>query len=315
MRKQKILFYKIIVFLTLIILHCIPAAAQRLGSEKSLRTAKFRAAPNDLSFTRVVDLKTGVVFRVYYDEKSVDAAAAAVPVLAAFYRNLSLLLNADAGSTEWASAVFTQNPNYVSPRLCNEVRWKVKVEENGTLGSVGLEDLYVTIPHEQAHSIQKTYFSDLPRWFAEGQANWAGLKVTSQWKPELAKKHRDFLSDSRRELTVPVNLSGWGAVRIKREAVLRQVTPEVRARMEKDPNYEASGPFTFTQDDFTSDESNLAARYFAALEIFELMEKSAPQGIRNLNGKLWKLPETPDTEKLSVMIKQLTNYDVVPQLK
>lgn len=166
----------------------VPAQKSKHGLQSKLKVSSFRAFQKDLPFVQVVDLSSGAVFRVYFDEGSQKTAKASLRPLASFYEHLARIMNVNAGEVAWASVVFTQNKEYVPPRIGREVRWTVSVDDTGELGAKGLEDLYQTIPHEQVHAIQGTFVENLPRWFAEGQAEWGGLQITERWQPKMSEK-------------------------------------------------------------------------------------------------------------------------------
>lgn len=285
-------------------------------TQSQLKKVRLRAAEDDLPSIRVVDLKNGAVFRVYFDKSSARVAEDSIPILAAFYRELAEITGVDGGQVNWSSVAFVQNAEYNPPRRGGEVRWKVVIDSNGQLGPTGITDLYSTIPHEQVHAIQGTFASGLPRWFNEGQATWAGLKVTERWRPELARKERASLAQANKAATGTLNLPKWGGVQVKPEAILRQLTPEQRERMQKDPTYQPPGPFSFRPDDFISDESNARARYGASLEIFERLERSA--GRKRLHAwfrSVWQQRAGVNTEKLVALAHEQTGLDISPWVK
>jgi hypothetical protein len=285
-------------------------------AQSQLKKVRLRATQDDLASIRVVDLKNGTVFRVYFDEGSAQVAEDSVPVLAAFYRELAEIIGIDGGRVDWSSVAFVQNPEYNPPRRGGEVRWKVLVESNGQIGPAGINDLYLVLPHEQVHAIQGTFTGDLPRWFKEGQATWAGLKVTERWRPELARKERAGLTQAHKAANEPLKLPVWGGVRVKPEAILRQLTPEQRERMLKDPTYEAPGPFTFGQGDFISDESSARARYGASLDVFERLEQSAGRKVMHAWFRsAWQQGSDLKTEKLVTLAREQTKVDISQWVK
>jgi hypothetical protein len=314
--KSKI--FNLIICLALVALGIVPVLAQKSKRELQprLKVSSFRAYQKDLTFVRVVDMSNGAVFRVYFDEGSQKTAKESIQLLASFYEQLARILSVDAGEVDWSAVVFTQNKNYVPPRIGGEVRWTVRVDEAGRLGVEGLEDLYYLIPHEQVHAIQKTFVENLPRWFAEGQAEWGGLQVTERRQPKLSVKRRADLASSILKAKQPLNLQGWGGVNVKPEAILRQVTPEQRERMAKDPNYSPPGPFKFNADDFISDESNTLARYGAARNLFGSLEKSAGRAkMRALFKEVWKNEKGLKTDELVSLALNHLGTDVSASLK
>lgn len=74
------------------------------------------------------------------------------------------------------------------------------------------------------------------------------------------------------ESTEPVALNRWGGMRVKPEAILRQVSAEEREKIKADPHYTPAGPFSFGPGDMISDESNTPPRYEAAWRVFASLE-------------------------------------------
>lgn len=282
-----------------------------------LKLAYFRGQRGDLPSIRVVDLSNGAVFTVYYDAVSKQVTEESIPILSAFYKEIADLTAVDAGKVGWASVVFTKDKKYTPPRGgSSDERWAVLVDETGKLGEQGINELYRIIPHEQTHYLERTFIPSSPRWFAEGLATWVGLKITERSKPELARTERAKNKAERAKINAPLKLAGWGSLVIKKEAIWRQVTPEVRARMEKDPTYSPPGNFSFEQNDFVNDESNTPARYAASLELFEELEKRA--GRKRLQSWLrsvWQQGTALETKKLTAQINEQLNVDVTEWVK
>ncbi|MDP3939276.1 MAG: hypothetical protein Q8R92_14225 [Deltaproteobacteria bacterium] len=279
----------------------------------SLKIAQLRPQPEDLPVLRAVDLATGLVFRAYYDAAVEHVARTYIPTIAALCREAAMLVAVDPGLVDWSAVAFVQDSGYVPPRRSGEVRWNVLVDPSRHLGPVGERDLYQTLPHEQVHAIQSTLGSEPPRWFAEGMAEWAGLHVTQRRAPVLAQERRTELRNAYESLSEPLNLSGWGGVTVKREAILRQVTPEQRARMETDPSYSPPGPFRFGSGDMISDESNALARYGASLALFEMLEKTA--GLDRMRAwfrAVWQVDRRLNTEELLSRAYEHTGVDLQP---
>lgn len=285
-------------------------------SDWQLKIVHFRAQSNDLAYLRAVNLTSGAVFRVYFDEISKPEAEKAVPVLAQLYEEVASLTVADAGKVNWAAVVFSTDENYVPPRNEGEVRWKIRVDKNGKLGAQGIKDLYQIIPHEQTHALESTFIPKSPRWFSEGLASWVEANILKKWQPELARQWREESAVERAKVTVPLNLKGWGGVSVKREAILRQVTSEVRARMEKDPTFMPPGPFKLQPGDFLSDESNTAARYAEALNLFiKLDERAGRQKFQNFLKGIWEQISELNTDEIAARINKQLNMDISDSLK
>jgi hypothetical protein len=260
-----------------------------------------------------MDLDRHLVFRVYFDSTSRAVALTAIPVIADIYATLSQSVGADPAKVEWAAVAFVSDTAYLPPRNTGEVRWGVTVEASGVLGPRGETDLYLTLPHEQVHSIQNSLTEGCPRWFEEGQAEWAGLRITDRQRPSLAAKRRQ--EDAAAYAGLPRRLASWGSVTVKREAILRQMTPEQRARQAQDSTYMPPGPWKFGPSDFISDESEAAARYGAALALFSELERRGSNQLVNWYHGLWDEPKPLTTESLTASIREHLGLDIGPRLR
>lgn len=251
--------------------------AQAMHRAGTLTTWVDDASGTDPGLVRIRarDEESGLTFSVYHDRGSAKLASANVQYLASAYLRVAELVGVAASEATWAAVVFSQDPGYrPSTNLDGETRWKVAVAPDGSLGAQGEHDLYIVVPHEQAHATQR---KALPRWFAEGQAEWAGLKVAEAWRPALAKSERERTAKARAEAKEPLALSRWGGLVVKPEAIERQLTPEQRKRLETDPDdsWMSKLSFSFFAGDYVSDESNTVARYGAALALFDKLEAKA----------------------------------------
>lgn len=265
------------------------------------------------------DTDAGSTFEVMFDAGSAEVARASIPVLAAFYRELSELLALDPASVRWSNVLFAHDAEHVQlTRKEGLVVWKVEVGADGKLGDEGLRMLYRVLPHEQVHATQRggEPGSGLPRWYAEGQATWAGLQVTSRWRPELAREERNTLASAMAETGPSVALSHWGGIQPKPEAILRQLTPEQRAQFMKDPSsVSLSGPFSFGPDDLVSDESNTQARYAASLALFERIDAAAGRNATQAWFKSVREAAPPDNKHLVESAKRATGVDIAKDIE
>lgn len=227
------------------------------------------------------------------------------------YRSLAGSIGVDPSSVKWSEVVLTRDENYTPPRDKEEVvRWPVPLTSTGMLESLGREQLFSTIPHEQVHAIQKV-FGELPRWFSEGMAEWAGLRATKLIAPTLYEKRKKQLDAALELSTTPAALKSWGSVKPKPEAILRQLTPEQKQRMASEPGYFPPGPFTFGPDDFISDESNTLARYAASLRVFEEIERSSSLGaMQRWFDAIRDLPSPKQTSDIVRLAKDATGVDI-----
>lgn len=231
------------------------------------------AVDGDLAFLRVTSDESGAFMKVYYDAGSEAAARSKAVCLGA---QLALLeretgdLRRDA---EWASAAFVQDRGYVPPRGADVVvRWPVSVEANGALPQDGHAMVVNVLPHEQVHTYQTRAGAWLPRWVAEGHATWVQGRIAPLLDPGVYETQVRYRETELATSESPLSLAQWGSARPRREAIMRQVSPEDRARMEADPNFLPTGAFRFGPGDLIQDEGNTIARYAAAAAIFDGLE-------------------------------------------
>lgn len=290
------------------------ALAGPVNAQSALAIGRVRPVPSDLSYVRVADTVRHLVFRVYFDSTGEGAARRAIPLLADVYTELARRTGASAARVEWAAVAFVAHPDSAPTRLGDEVRWVVPVLRSGALGDDGERVLYRVVPHEQVHAIQRSLAGDLPRWFSEGQATWASVPVTDRLHPALGRVQRAELRDAHGN--TPRRLSAWGGVIVRREAVLRQLTPEQRARAEQDSSYQPPGPFSFTPSDFMSDESDLLARYGAAFALFTDLEgERGPAALRAWMRELWREPAALTNARLVETARRRLGVDLAPRLR
>lgn len=229
------------------------------------------AVAGDFAALSIRDAVTGGRMTVYYDALSERAARSRAGCLGLQLRLLAPLIPDPRPDVVWFATVFTTDPDYVPPRNAGETRWTVPVASDGALDAAGEKRISSTMPHEQVHSSQRRNGAVTPRWFHEGHATWVGLKVTAAIRPDLAEDEIAGYEDALTQAT-SLALAKWGGISVSREAILRQVSAEDRARMETDPDYSPPGPFAFSPDDFVSDESNMTARYGGAWKVFTGLE-------------------------------------------
>ena len=301
---------KRVVCLFLVLLVCSCASLQT-SSELS-----FEPLPVDPSdnLSGVLVTAADLSFTVYRDAPDEVVAEAAARDLARGYRIIAEAVGVSPAEVTWAQVALSRDPQYQPPRHQEVTRWTVPLDPDGTLGPVGRSALYHLIPHEQVHSVQRS-FGSLPRWYAEGMAVWAGFKATSVLAPRIEAERRAMLAAERRDATEPPNLMEWGGVSVKPEAVLRQMTPEQRERKAADPSYSPPGPFSFTPDDFVSDESNTGARYAASLALFEAIEaKAGTEQVTAWIVAVGRLPDPKKSEDITRLAKEVTGVDIATML-
>lgn len=231
------------------------------------------AVPGDLAAMRVTSEATGAFMRVYYDAGSESIARARAACLGAQLPMIERETGDTRRGVEWWSAVFTQNPAYIPPRGEGiQPRWRVNVQPDGNLSPSGRVMVVSTLPHEHVHAYQTRAGARPPQWVAEGHASWVQGKIAPLLNPAIAQtQHRLRMEDAAKG-EGPLNLAQWGSRRPKREAKMRQVSPEIRARMEADPTFNPTGTFTFKPEDFEGDTSNTSGQYLAAEAIFDGLE-------------------------------------------
>ena len=291
---------QLLLVLALLALTIIPS--RQSDAQPSIRSTPPRRLPGDLTRIRAVSLPRGTVFLVYFDSIGRAAAERSIPQLGRIYEMLADEVAADPARVEWAAVAFVADTSFVPRRVENEVRWPVHVEADGSLGPRGREDMLLVLPHEQVHSIQSSFVDKLPRWFAEGQAESVGLRVTERWLPSAALAKRAEITNAFGGTSR--HLGSWGMVRVKPEAIVRQMTPEQRARRDKDPTYMPPGPWTFGPGDMVSDESDVMARYGAALCLFdELRAVAGKRALLAWYQEIWARGGSPTSEQLLASIK------------
>lgn len=236
-----------------------------------LTLTDFPAMEGDLPGVRVTDEASGDYLKVYYDPPSEQAARRRAACLGAQIGVLRHLLADVRRGTEWSSVVFAQ-PGYVPPRDGGPTRWVAEVRD-GTLDTADETLVSVTLPHEQVHAFQSRAGARHQRWFLEGYASWIAASAAPVFRPDLAEVEARALSTALASATGPLTLKRWGFPSIRRSAVRRQVSPDLQARMDAEPDFWPEGAFSFNPEDFESDESNTKARYAAAAAVFEGLAK------------------------------------------
>lgn len=228
------------------------------------------AAAGDLPALRITSVATGAYLLAHYDAGSEGAARVSAPCLGAQLPLLERELGDDRRNARWWDVVFTQNMGYIPPREEGAPpRWSIAVGADGRLSPSGRDTLVMTIPHEQVHAYQNRARAFLPRWLAEGHARWIEDRIAPLLDPRRAAAEMAARAPNAARHGGPANLALWGTKRPRREAIMRQVSPADRARMEADPDYNPSGVFTYGPDDFEADSSNELLRYIAASTIVD----------------------------------------------
>jgi hypothetical protein len=194
------------------------------------------------------------------------------------------------------------------------VRWQVQVDAKGQLTKEGEDHLFSTVPHEQVHSAQKSQQVQLPRWFAEGQASWIGLKVTNRFRSDIGGAWR-AKALAAAKAAGPIDLTKWAGVRVSGDVIRQQLTAAERARMDSDPTRIPNRSFHFKPGETLSDESQSLARYGASLALFEELE--AQLGLAAVNKWVkaaWTNPVAPHWTVLVALAKQHLGHDITARL-
>jgi hypothetical protein len=235
-----------------------------------------------LRSVRVTIRETGAFMRIYHDAGSERIARARAACLGEQIDAVARAVGDKRQRAEWASVVFTQDPDYIPPRGSDlATRWVIQVAPNGTLNLISHYMVVSTLPHEQVHSWQKRNGASPPRWIAEGHATWIASRINPAFDPIVAAKTNRSRQNALAAFQGPLNLAQWGSVKPKREAIMRQVSQEDRARMEADPDYHPTGTFTFRPDDFETDMTSNEASYPASSAIFEgLAQRHGEKAVR-----------------------------------
>jgi len=269
------------------------------------------AAPGDLPYYEARSSLTGSSVRIYHDPELADAVASKI---ACFMGMLDLLPAAipDARrEVAWSPMVITRNASYIPPKRDGELRW-LNVFGAKSWDTASLHFLLNTMPHEETHFSQKRDGVKLPRWFEEGHAEWAGLQVTAQVRPDIARDERARRAADAAKLG-QAGLGAWGGISVKPEAIERQLSAEDRARKAKDPSYNPPGPFRFGPGDFVKDDGNEEARYGAALAVFDGLEQR--HGRTKVLAWVSAVLDAKDPKQIALLAQSMLGEDIGPLLR
>ncbi|MDB5951056.1 MAG: hypothetical protein JWR65_2911 [Massilia sp.] len=236
-----------------------------------VQVRKIEASSNDLPYYEARSDATGSSVRIYHEPDLANAAASKAACLMGMLDLLSTELPHLSGPVSWSPIVLTHNANYIPPKRDGELRWNT-VFKSTTWEPANLRFLLVVMPHEETHLSQSMAGRRMPRWFEEGHAEWAGLQVSEQVVPVLAATERAKSAEEFRKLGT-AHLGAWGGIRVRPEAIERQLSAEDRERRKNDPSFTPPGPFSFGPDDMVEDNGNEVGRYGAALALFTGLEQ------------------------------------------
>lgn len=274
-----------------------------------------RATPNDLAAFQLVNRTSGAVLRIYYEPGAQATAASKLAYLGWVADQVAVAAAIQPGQVVWHSVVFTADPNYSQPRIGSETRWAVLVDDQGRLLPSGERMLEATLAHEWVHAVQRVH-SSLPRWFGEGHASWIEGKIA----PRLnATRASTMWADQEKEFAGfrgPTKIAEWTGRTVRREAILRQVSPEERKRMEADPTYTSSGSYSFGPGDLLPEDVPSSVRYAAARKLFEKLEQRAgTKAMSKWQVAIWMDQHEMTTDRIAAHARAQLGIDIMPLLK
>lgn len=289
---------------------CKPDSA-RSTMLHGVQVRKIEASSGDLPFYEARSDATGSSVRIYYEPDLANAAASKAACLMGSLDLLSTKLPHLSGPIVWSPMVLTRVANYIPPKRDGELRWHT-VFNSATWEQANLRFLLVVMPHEETHLSQDMGGQHMPRWFKEGHAEWAGLQVTEQVAPFLAATERAKSAEAFRKLGT-AHLGAWGGIRVKPEAIERQLSAEDRERRKKDPAFTPPGPFSFGPGDMVEDNENEAGRYGAALALFAGLEQRHGQAA--VQDWVRAVLEGKNAAQIVPLARKLLGEDLTPLLR
>nr|WP_315383497.1 hypothetical protein [uncultured Sphingomonas sp.] len=270
----------------------------------------------DLPYFEARNTKIDATIKVFYESGLEQAATRAASCLATVLWDLPRFIPDPTRGIQWEAVVLTHDAGYKWDRATQAARWVLTLPD-GKWTDRAEEYILITMPHEQVHVRQLARHSaKLPRWFEEGHAQWAGLHVSELVRPDLALEERRRKTDAWARFG-NVHLRSWGSVRVKREAILRQLSPEDRAHGERDPSFNPPGPFHFGPGDFElvsgqngkQDETGI---YAAALAVFDQLE--ARHGRAAVQRWTAAVLESNDSAQIVPLAQSVLGEDIAPLL-
>lgn len=267
------------------------------------------AGPGDLPYYEAHSRLSGSSVRIYHDPELADAAASKIACFMGLLDMLPAAIPDTRRNVAWSPMVITRNANYIPPKRDGELRW-ANVFASNTWDASTIAFLLDTMPHEEVHFAQGGF--KLPRWFAEGHAEWASLQVTEQVRPDLAGRGRARYADAFARLG-KARLGSWGGVRVKPEAIERQLSAEDRERRARDPSWQAPGPFSFQPGDFVEDDGDEEGRYGAALALFDGLERR--HGRPAVHAWVRAVLDGRDAARIVPLARQMLGEDLAPLLR
>jgi hypothetical protein len=267
-------------------------------------------AAGDLPYAEARSAATGASARIYFEPALAQGVESKAACLAGLLDLLAPVIPDPRRGLHWSAMTITTNPDYVSPKT-GEARW-LNVFRSSGWDEAALNFLIEVMPHEQVHFSQARGAIKLPRWFQEGHAEWAGLKVTRQVRPDMAERRRAGLAAERARLDAP-RLGAWGGMRVRPEAIARQMSSEERALAAQDPSYVPKGPFKFGPGDFMQDLANEQGRYGAALALFDGLESR--HGLAAVQEWVTAVLASGDASRILPLAQEKLGEDLAPLLR
>ncbi|MEW6371494.1 MAG: hypothetical protein AB1584_11210 [Pseudomonadota bacterium] len=290
------------------------ACAQDTAPGAALDHVQVRALPassGDLPYHEARSDATGASVRIYHDPGLAAAAASKAACLMGLLDLVAAVVPEAPRGIAWSPMVITTNANYLPPRRDGELRWlNVFASRGWTPDTIGF--LIEVLPHEEVHLVQNSSGIKLPRWFAEGHADWASLQVMTLARPDLARAARERRMSDLPKLDAP-RLGAWGGLRVKPEAIERQLSAQDRARRAQDPSYNPPGPFRFGPDDLVQDNADELGRYGAALALFDGLERR--HGRAAVQAWVSAVFAGKDAAQIPALAQRMLGEDITPQLR
>lgn len=281
------------------------------ASVPGIKVTRHQASSGDLPYVEARSVRTGSTVRIYHDEGNAKAMLSKAACLGALVDMVRETAPDSRRDIHWSAVTATTNAGYLPPRDRDEAQW-LDVLQDGRWDEASLTFLILTMPHEETHFSQdRPGAPKLPRWFQEGHAEWSGLHVTEQVRPDLAQRRRADIAASLRAAG-KVHLGQWGGVKIKPEAIERQLSAEDRAKRSADPSYIPKGPFHFGPGDFFKDDENGNAYYAASLAIFDDLE--ARHGRAAVQAWVSAVLASADNKHIVELAKEKLGEDISPLL-
>lgn len=279
---------------------------------KGIRVERLSGTQGDLPYLLVTNEISKATVRIYFEPALEAAAGERASCFGGALALVESALPAPGAPITWAPLVLTRDEHYVPPHRDGERRWIVP-HFAGHWDEEAMGFLLRVMPHEETHQLQGTIRPELlPRWFEEGHAEWVGLKVTEQVRPDLANNRRAQLAEAQAALKDP-HLANWGGMKVKPEAILRQLSPADRERLKSDPTFKPQGPFQFGPGDFVEDNTNVEGRYGASLAIFDSLERR--HGTAAVQNWISSVLKEPDNRRIVPLARELLDEDLAPVLR